>query len=252
MNYAIVENEEIARLNLQNMIEGLRPHYNMVFTADSKRDTENWIKTNPEVDVIFLDIELNDGNCFDIPSLPQLQVPIIFTTAYDDFAIKAFKVQSVDYLLKPIVEEDLEPALLKLERLRAQHEVKSSYAPIVDTMHRRQRQRILTVSGDSYSYANIDQVSYIISIDKLVFAILTDGQKRLTNFLNMNEAASAVEDAGFFRLSRSVIASIQSIKSVHKFFHGRLIVNVGTKTDTERIIVSAARRKQFLDWLGGE
>ena len=115
MKYAIIENEVFARLNLQNIVETLRPGYQLVFTAETVADAIAGISSNSDLDLVFMDIELDDGNCFEIFDRIMVKTPVIFTTAYDDYAIKAFKVNSIDYLLKPVVEDDMKAAIEKFE-----------------------------------------------------------------------------------------------------------------------------------------
>ncbi len=125
MKYAIIENEVFARLNLQNIVETLRPGYQLVFTAETVADAIAGISSNSDLDLVFMDIELDDGNCFEIFDKIMVKTPVIFTTAYDDYAIKAFKVNSIDYLLKPVVEDDMKAAIEKFEEhtspLRQRH-----------------------------------------------------------------------------------------------------------------------------------
>lgn len=115
MKYAIIENEVFARLNLQNIVETLRPGYQLVFTAETVADAIAGISSNSDLDLVFMDIELDDGNCFEIFDRIMVKTPVIFTTAYDDYAIKAFKVNSIDYLLKPVVEDDMKAAIKNLK-----------------------------------------------------------------------------------------------------------------------------------------
>ena len=120
INYAIIENEEYAKRMLEHSISTLRPDYRLVFTSDNIADTVDWLASRADVDLIFMDIELDDGNCFDIFNQVHVDTPVIFTTAYDDYAIKAFKVNSVDYLLKPVKQSELQTALTKMEALHPQ------------------------------------------------------------------------------------------------------------------------------------
>lgn len=252
MRYAIIENEHFALESLRETISTLRPGYQLVFTSESVEDSVSYFNGNPRVDLVFMDIELVDGNCFEIFSKVKVQVPIIFTTAYDEFALQAFKVNSVDYLLKPIHEGELEKALLKHERNSAPPPAAGSvsgvYEKIAAGWH---NQRILTICGDSYSYIEVKDVAFFASEDKCIFAYRRDGGRRLTDMTNLSEVENIVSRREFFRLSRNIVASISSIKSVHKFFHGRLSVVVTAGGEKRDSVVSTARRKEFLDWLGG-
>ena len=132
MRYAIVENEELALLNMRRSVEELRPDYLLVFTAESVEDTITQLQAHTQLDLIFMDIELTDGNCFQIFQQVKVATPIIFTTAYDDYAIQAFKVNSIDYLLKPISDRELQRAIEKFEMLHTPAAVVPDYARLVD------------------------------------------------------------------------------------------------------------------------
>lgn len=116
MKYAIIENERLALDLIKAIVKNVRPEWELAFTAGTVADAVEHFKNEGEADLCFMDIELNDGNCFDIFDEVRLGIPVIFTTAYDEFLLKAFKVYSVDYLLKPVLETDIERAILKFER----------------------------------------------------------------------------------------------------------------------------------------
>lgn len=253
MNYIIVENEAFALQNLQLTVSRLRPDYNLVFTAESVEETVEYLLSKPTIDLIFMDIELVDGNCFEIFRQLKVETPVIFTTAYNDFAIQAFQVNSIDYILKPIGDDALSTALDKLERLIAKSQPTPNYSQLLQRMLQpSSRQRILLSSGDNYNYAMLDDISYFISEEKYVFACLNTGQRRMTEFVNLSQVDAIIDHSRFFQLSRNIIASIESIGKVSKYFNGRLKVVVNAGKDHQEATVSAARRQAFLDWLGGK
>lgn len=234
MNYAIIENEEYAKGILQLLLQRIRPEYQLVFTADSIADTVDWLKSCPSVDLIFMDIELDDGNCFEIFEQVSVSVPIIFTTAYDNYAIKAFKVNSIDYLLKPIKEDDLLAAVTKFETLH----------PVVP-------QRILLKVHGEMTSANNDAIAGFVSENKIVYARMFDGHSRTTDFPTLKDVLSKLDSRIFFQLSRNVIVNIHSIVSVNRYHKSRLEVTVNWGGGRqERIIVSFGRRTEFLRWYG--
>ena len=132
MNYIIIENEAFALENLKQTVARLRTDYNLTFTAESIEDAVEYLRMHPNIDLIFMDIELVDGNCFEIFRQVKVETPVIFTTAYDDFAIQAFQVNSIDYLLKPIGDEALGAALDKLERLTSKQTAAPDYTTAPD------------------------------------------------------------------------------------------------------------------------
>ncbi|MDD7318957.1 MAG: LytTR family DNA-binding domain-containing protein [Prevotella sp.] len=253
MRYAIIENEHFALESLKKTIAMLRPDYQFVFASESVEDSIAYFNSRPEVDLVFMDIELVDGNCFEIFNEVQVAVPIIFTTAYDEFALQAFKVNSVDYLLKPIHEGDLEKALLKYERNSTAKPMAIDLSRLYDKVAENwQKQRILTISGDSYSYVETNDIAFFASEDKCIFAYRKGGGRRLTEMTSLSEVENIVRRREFFKLSRDIVVHISSIESVRKFFHGRLSVTVKAGEEQRDVVVSTAKRKEFLNWLGGK
>jgi len=162
----------------------------------------------------------------------------------------------VDYLLKPITQAHVEQALTKFEQVRrmagAGAAATTDYGQLAATMQRGQRQRILTSSGDSYSYVSIDEVACFVSEDKYVFVYTRDGRRHITDYPSLAELMPTLDAGKFFQLSRGIIASIGSITAVKKYFNGRLRVTVSAGTSEQTATVSAARRRDFLAWLGGD
>lgn len=247
MKYVIFEDEMFAMQRLQLIVERLHPDYTLIYKGTSVAEAIDFFKQGPDVDLVFMDIDLADGNSFEIFDEVNVNTPIIFTTAYDEYALKAFKVRSIDYLLKPLNESELSLAITKFERLRnEQGAVSSSTKASADN----QAQRILIVSGDNFLYADINDIAFFISEANYVYAYLTDGKRRMTNFTNLQNLSSIVPQDSFFQLSRNIIASIASIKSVSKFFRGRLMVKLSAGNEEQECIVSSNRREEFLAWLG--
>lgn len=243
LRYAIIEDNVFALELLKRLVGKLRPSYDLVFTGGTVKEAVDLLKSNPP-DLLFLDIELSDGKCFSIFENLHTTIPIIFTTAYSEFAIQAFKVNSVDYLLKPITECDLAHALDKFEMFRANNALtrpmpQESSSP-----------RILTESGDKYSYIDIKDVEYFMSEDNYVFAHLKGGVRCMIKIKNLSELEAVLPHNDFFRISRNIITSIWVISSVSKFFRGRLSVVLDSSFGSINISVSASRRDEFLVWYG--
>lgn len=250
MKYAIIEDEQIAMQNLDQMIRQLRPHYQKIFQTDTAEETIKFLMSDLKPDLLFMDIELSDANCFTIFEKVDVKVPIIFTTAYDEYAIKAFTVNSIDYLLKPISKDNLLRAIEKIESLSINTPI--DYRKLgPEVFQRSKRQRILITIGDKYTYVNMADVAYFEREEKYVCAVLFNGKKYITDFLNLSEVEAIVNPDDFCLISRSIIVNIQAIGSVYKWFNNRLKVTITCGDNTEEILVSSARRKIFLDWLGG-
>ncbi len=251
MNYAIIEDEKFALNNLRRLVEEVSPDFNLAFTSDSIADSIEYFSKKNAIGLIFMDIELADGSCFEIFNEVDITTPIIFTTAYDEFALRAFEVNSIDYLLKPITREKITTALNKLERLRPKPSV--DYARLASIVHHQPyRTRILVSSGDQFGYISVDEVAYFFSEDKYVFASLKSGKRKMVETESLAELLPVLDGARFHRISRNVITSIDAIKSVSKYLAGRLQVVIGNNDNQLDVTVSAARRKAFLDWLGGK
>lgn len=248
IRYAIIENEEFTRINLHNIIKAVRPEYELVFFAETIRESVSLVSRFHDIDLIFMDIELDDGICFDIFRHTDLQTPVIFTTAYDEYAVKAFKVNSIDYLLKPILEEDVENAICKFEKrsltVRNWRHVADDYSSL------RTRTRMLVNDGNGYSFVHTDDIAWFESEDKYVSIRLRNGKSLLTDHESLDLTAQVLDPDKFFRISRSVVTSIDAISKVSKHLRGRLQVELQAGPASRTETVSAARRPGFLCWLG--
>ena len=250
--FAIIEDNPFALEHLCQSVKRLRRDYEPVFKASSVKETVDFLKSSPDVELIFMDIELADGKCFAIFDQVKTVIPIIFTTAYDEFAIQAFKVNGMDYLLKPVSDQDLAYAIDKFEHLSSirNPQLPASPVPEETTVSAVNTGRILTVSGEKYGYIDIDDIAYFISEDNYVFACLNSGIQRLVNLTSLSYLEPMLPSDRFFRLSRSIIASIKSIESVSKYFRGRLLVKLKSGNEQREVTVSASNRDTFLEWLG--
>lgn len=259
MRYAIIENEEYLRENLRMMVTSICPEAECVFTAETVEESIGFFNRensadNDEsgVELIFMDIELDDGSCFEIFEAVEIDIPVIFTTSYSEYAIQAFKVNSIDYLLKPVADDDLRRAIQKFSKRNASErvdpEVYRNLSP--EPTARRIRNRLLVSSSNGYSYINTGDIAWIEAEDKYVSIVTTDGSMTLTDIKSLGDVAEVLDPDNFFQISRGVIASIGSIGKVSKYFKGRLKVELQAGGRRRAETVSAARRDQFLEWLG--
>lgn len=252
MRYIIIENEWIAVKGLKEIMKALYPEYELISVCDSIEESIAFLTKHDDYDFIFMDIELSDGNCFDIFRNVDIKKPIIFTTAYDEFAVKSFSVNVIDYLLKPITDEGVRRAIEKLAFLSNLNSREFSESTDHDsTVFRHpEHRRVLLSNADGFSFIDADKISFFISEDKYVFAVLDSGQKKLTNFKNLVEVSNIFIDKDFFQISRNIVASISSIVDVRKHFNGRLKVTISGGEHTQSVFISAARKNEFLDWMG--
>lgn len=251
IKYIIIENEYFAFESLRNIVSQVNPEYQLIFSAESVEDAVVYFKSGTDAELIFMDIELVDGNCFDIFNKVDIDIPVIFTTAYNEFAIQAFKVNSVDYILKPVSEHSIIEALNKFEKYKSQS-LPIDYKKLANLISlRNNKKRILLSKGDVYSYVDSNDIAYFISEDKYVFIYTFSGERFFTDYLNLNQVEKDFDSEFFFRVSRNIISNLKVISGVKKFFNGRLKLTITVAGKSFDIIVSSAKRKQFLDWFGG-
>jgi DNA-binding LytR/AlgR family response regulator len=203
--------------------------------------------------LIFLDIQLADGISFDIFRQVEVNTPVIFTTAYDEYAIKAFQLNSIDYLLKPIQQPLLEKALKKLELLQkekakegvslSQEQLDSLLGAVKPSF----KNRLLVRVGDNLKSVEIGDVAYFLAEDDVVFVLLQDGGRYIVDH-SLNELESLLDPSVFFRITRNCITSIGSIKKVSKYFNSRLMVEL-TPPAPDKLLVSRVRVPDFMKWM---
>lgn len=254
MKYAIIENEKYLSDNLRMVISSMFRNYECEFTAECVDDSICFFSQQNDVDLIFMDIELDDGSCFEIFNEVEIDIPVIFITSYSEYAIEAFKVNSVDYLLKPIDENDLRRAIEKFEkRNRNERKASETYRRLGserDFPTQPPCKRILVSHSDNYSYIFVSDIAWLEAEGRYVSIITNSGQNLLTDIKSLGDVAMVLNQDDFFQISRGVVASIGSIKRVSKYFKGRLKVELQAGEKKSFQIVSAARREPFLNWLG--
>jgi len=210
------------------------------------QDTINWLHNNPEPDLIFLDIQLSDGISFEIFNHVNITAPIIFTTAYDQFALQAFKVNSVDYLLKPISDEDLIAAHKKLKQ-REEKSNSNQLNSILKQFSSGKKNRCLVKKGNHFEFINVDDIAFINSDDSITFLYSKDG-KRHTYTKTLQVLMHELDHEVFFQINRKQIINIVSISKIHPYLNQRLKVDVSLPTDIE-FVVARNRMAEFKDWV---
>lgn len=248
--YIIIENEWFALENLKKTIQTIRPEWQCVFTAESVAATVKYFRESPDAaDLAFMDIDLMDGNCFEIFTQVKVEIPIVFTTAYSDYAIKAFEVNSLDYILKPTRNNAVQQAIEKFEK-RNSLTPKIDYEEITRTLARQRAKRVLVNHGCEYFFINVSEIAYFQSEDKYVFVVTFSGKKHLVDYSNLRTVEEKMDPDLFFRVNRGVIVNINAISRISKFFKGRLKVSITAGELSLSETVSSERREDFLNWLG--
>ncbi len=253
MKILIVEDEELAVKKLQKTLSGVDATAEVVGTTDSIRGCVEWLQANPSPDLILMDIELCDGQSFEIFNLTEVKSPVIFTTSYDEFALKAFKVNSVDYLLKPIQKEELQAALNKFKKLAAENKADINIDSLVKELQQKLqpkefRKRFLVKHAQKLVSIEIDEIAYFYSDGRLNFFKTNDNRKFVVDY-TMDELEDMLDPAKYFRISRSFYVSINSVEKIDEYFGNRLILGLHPSVDKEAL-VSREKVTDFKKWMG--
>ncbi|MGN6297970.1 MAG: LytR/AlgR family response regulator transcription factor [Ginsengibacter sp.] len=251
MKILIVEDEILLAKELRKMLLSIEPSAEICGTTQSVEETVQWLKQNNQPDLVMMDIELADGQSFDIFKEVQLESPVIFATAYDEFAIKAFKVNSIDYLLKPIKESELRVAIEKFKKTK-QHQPISMLELLkkIEQLgnQRGNRSRFLIKQGQKMVSIDISEVAYFYSENKCTFMRTNQNQKYIID-LTLDELEKELAPQQFFRANRQYILSGKSIVSIHSWFNQKLKAEVNPPTE-EHIIISRDKANAFKAWMG--
>jgi DNA-binding LytR/AlgR family response regulator len=253
MKILIIEDEPFARAELIRLLGATGREFTVLDQIDTVEDSVKWLKTHPQPDLIFLDIQLADGLSFEIFRHVSVASPVIFTTAYDEYAIKAFQLNSIDYLLKPVGSEALETALRKLEALRnvlsgdKAWPGSEQFEKLVSMMKKDFKSRILLKTGDQIRSVEMDEIAYFYAEDDVVFAMQKNKNRAIVDY-TLNQIEAELDPKHFYRLTRGCIARISAIKKVSKYFNSRLMVELDPPTE-DKILVSRVNVPGFLQWL---
>jgi len=250
MRILILEDEAPAAKRLEDMVGRFRPEWTISSVQDSVKGGIRWLEENPAPDLMFLDIQLADGLSFDILSEISISSPIIFTTAFNQYMLKAFKQHSVDYLLKPIDPEELEQALEKFERLYrqpGQSQVLDMQSMLQSLKQPVYKERFIVKTGQQLSYVRVDEVFYFYAEEGLVYLKLGNGKKHALDY-TVEQLAQLVDPKDFFRINRKSIVHIQSVRKVSPYFNSRLIIDLQPKPDFQAI-VSRDKVGDFKLWM---
>jgi len=255
MNILIIEDENLAAQRLEKLVREIDPAIVIKGITDSIESSVEWLQANPSPDLILMDIELADGQSFEIFTKVDVKSPVIFTTAYDEFALKAFKVNSIDYLLKPVKSDDLKNSLEKLNALKGSA-VKSdglgNIRQLLEGLYQQNndqfRTRFLAKSGQRFVPIEIGEIAYFYSEDKMVFLKTKSNQRYMLDF-NLEQLEKELDPKEFFRANRQFILSNKSIQDIHSWFNGKLKVKVVPAT-TDEVIISRDKAAEFKSWMG--
>ena len=252
MKVLIIEDEEPAAKRLHKMLKEIEPGFNILDNIVSVSSAIKWFNENEAPDLVFSDIQLSDGLSFEIFKTVNLSSPVIFTTAYDQYAIEAFKVNSIDYLLKPIKKEDLANAVNKFKKTAA-----AAPLPAIDINKLLQslnpgateyKKRFVVRYGEHIKTINIEEVVYFYTEDKVNFLCTKDSRRFVIDF-NLDSLESTLDPKTFFRINRQYIIGIHSIAEMFAYTKSRVLIKLNPPAKHETI-VSTERSAEFKHWLG--
>ncbi len=250
MNVIIIEDEKPAARRLSRLLADLNVEVSTML--HSVEESINWFQNNEHPDLIFLDIQLSDGLSFEIFDVVEVHSAIIFTTAYDEYALQAFKLNSIDYLLKPIDDEDLEKAVKKYQLLKPQKkqlslDFEDIKKLLVNPVEREYKKRFTAKVGQHLKIINADEVECFYSENKGTYAATKDGRNYLLE-TTLENLETELSPKTFFRVSRKFYVNVNSIKDIVSYTNSRLKIKLNSFNEQE-IIVSRERVKDFKLWL---
>lgn len=251
MRILIVEDEPHAIQRLVSVIAKLKPEAEVVATLDSVKASVEWFRSPQTADLAFMDIQLGDGLSFDIFSQVEIRIPVIFVTAYDEYALKAFKVNSIDYVLKPIDEAELKRAFEKYESMRNQFrdhaQTLMSIQEAVQMLTHKFKERFVVRVGEHLRSVEVINILYFLSLEKTTFCVTNDGRKHILDF-TLDQLEGMLNPQQFFRINRQYIININSIRDMITHVNSRVRL-VLTKSEAPDIIVARERIQRFREWL---
>lgn len=250
MKTLLIEDEKAAVNNLKALLADMAPQCTIVGITDSITDSVKWLKNNPMPELIFMDIHLADGSAFEIFEHIKITCPIIFTTAYDEYALKAFKVNSIDYLLKPIGEKDIQRAMTKLASLTDNNQNDNhALSQLVKSMSLQKQYRnyfLIPTKGSKLLPLPTESIACFY-IDNGVVKAITKNNDSYTIPHTLDELNESLNPKLFFRANRQYIISKEAVLDIDHWFNGRLAVNLKIPAK-EKILITKTRVSLFKEW----
>jgi DNA-binding LytR/AlgR family response regulator len=252
MNILLIEDEPQASQRLEKLVKSVLPDAIILSRLDTVKNTVQWLKSNPSPDLIFMDIQLGDGISFSVFDQVEVKAPVIFTTAYDEYALRAFKVNSIDYLLKPIDEEGLRAAVKKFESLTsvrsiAPGKMMESISLAMQMLSKKYKERFVIKVGEHLKSVEVSEILFFFSLEKTTFAQTRDGRKHILDF-TLDQLEELLDPTRHFRINRKYIVSVDAIHDMISYTNSRLKLVLKTSDDSD-VIVARERVQEFKDWL---
>jgi len=253
MRVIILEDESGAAQNLLDLLKEVDPEVEVMSVLESVREALHWMENNPEPDLGLFDIRLADGESFEIFEQRSIPFPVIFTTAYDEYALKAFKVNSIDYLLKPVDKVSLEAALKKYRSLYDRKDIydRDGMQKIIRDVRLREgtgyKKSFLVYVKDQIIPLAVDQIAYFFLDHEVVFCMTRD-QKKYVMDQSLDKIGSQLDPGDFYRANRQYLVSRQAIISVAQHFKRKLKLHL-LPTPEEEVLISKTKAAAFKGWL---
>lgn len=251
MKILIIEDEDQAADRLESLIQQIEPASVIAGKLDSVRRSVEWINKNSQVDLIFMDIQLADGLSFEIFDQVEIRSPVIFATAYNEYALKAFKVNSIDYILKPVDKEDIAAAFRKFETLvgrsKLQEKMMESIGYAMQMLTKKYKERFVLKVGEHLKSVEVKDILFFYSLDKATFGQTMAGRKHILD-LTMDQLESLIDPTRFFRINRKYLVAVDSIQDMITYSSSRLKLVLKTSDDKD-VIVARERVQEFKEWL---
>jgi len=250
MKVIIVEDELAASENLAYLLHAIDSNIEIIKVLDCVTDTVKYLSKPNEAELIFMDIHLADGISFEIFEQVKIDRPVVFTTAYDQYALKAFKVNSIDYLLKPIDEDELSEALVQFKEQKGEAQTNVQMEGLLSLINARTKTyktSYLLNHRDQLVPLKTENIAYFYIDTGVVKAVATDSRS-FTMDTKLEDIEHELDPALFYRVNRQFIVNKNAILNIKFYFNGKLIVDVAPKPN-ERIIISKAKASEFKNWM---
>lgn len=247
MKVLIIEDERPAVQKLIRLLKETDPRIEVVDVVPSVEEATNWFLKNPNPELIFMDIQLEDGISFEIFENIKIETPVIFTTAYDEYALKAFKVNSIDYLLKPVDPGELQKALGKFSRFHGQQADYAKYESIIRKLQLAHKERFLIKIGEHYKSVPVREIDCFYILERSVF-LLTNGGKNYPLDYSLDKIEQLIDPERFFRVNRNCVVNYEAIKDMVAYSSSRIKL-ILSHWNEDGILVSRERVATFKQWM---
>lgn len=250
MRVLLIEDEPEAASHLRRLLNDIKPRLTIDGPIDSVKGAITWFQSKPQPDLVFMDIQLADGSSFEIFNKVQVNAPVIFTTAFNEYALRAFKVNSIDYILKPLDKDEVAAAFRKYEALTGsagQSKLLENIGQAMQMMTKKYKERFVIKVGEHLRSVEVGEIQFFYSLEKTTFAQTADTRKHVLDF-TLDELEDLLDPAKFFRINRKYIISMPAIRDMISYTNSRLKLVV-KNCDDDDVIVARERVQLFKEWL---